>query len=66
MKYKTLKNMERATQMIMKKGYDRETANNLAYKSFENARANDYYHHVEYFIDKILTKEEYEKEYGGK
>lgn len=63
MKYKTLKNIEKATRMIADKGYDWETANDLAIKSFENVKANNFYHPVEYFIDKILTKEEYEKEY---
>ena len=63
MKYKTLKNVEKATRMIANKGYDWETANDLAIKSFENVKANNFYHHVEYFIDKILSKTEYEKAY---
>lgn len=63
MKYKTLKNMEKATQMIADKGYDWETANDLAIKLFEDVKANNYYHSVEYFIDKIMSKAEYEKEY---
>ena len=63
MKYKTLNNMEKATRMIMDKGYDLKTANDLAIKSFENVRANNFYHSVEYFIDKILSKSEYEKTY---
>lgn len=60
MKYKTLKNMEKATQMIAAKGYDWETANDLAIKSFENVEANNFYHPVEYFIDKISSRAEYE------
>ena len=64
MKYKTLKNMEKATQMIADKGYDWETANDLAIKSFENVKANNFYHSVEYFIDKILSKAEYERAYN--
>lgn len=64
MKYKTLKNMEKATRMIVDKGYDWETANDLAIKSFENVRVNNFYHSVEYFIDKILSKAEYEKAYA--
>lgn len=63
MKYKTLKNMEKATRMIYEKGYDWETANDLAIKSFENVKANNFCHPVEYFIDKILSKAEYEKTY---
>ena len=64
MKYKTLKNMEKATRMIANKGYDWETANDLAIKSFENVKANNFYYSVEYFIDKILSKAEYEKAYA--
>lgn len=64
MKYKTLKNMEKATRMIADKGYDWETANDLAIKSFDNVKANNFYHSVEYFIDKILNKTEYEKAYS--
>lgn len=44
--------------MIADKGYDWETANDLAIKSFENVKANNFYHSVEYFIDKILSKAE--------
>ena len=50
--------------MIADKGYDLETANNLAIKSFENVKENGFYHHAEYFIDKILTKKEYERTYN--
>ena len=64
MKYKTLKNMEKATRMIADKGYDWETANRLAIRSFEQAQANGFYQPVEFFIDKILTKEKFDREYG--
>ena len=40
MKYKTLNNMIKATRMIASKGYDLETANDLAIKTFENVKAN--------------------------
>lgn len=56
--------MEKATRMIVDKGYDWETANDLAIKSFDNVKANNFYHSVEYFIDKILNKAEYEKAYS--
>lgn len=64
MKYATLKNMERAMQMIMDKGYDKKEANHMALNAFALVQGHKFYHHVEYFIDKILSKAEYEKEYG--
>lgn len=64
MKYKTLKNMEKATQMIADKGYDWETSNELAIRSFKQVQANNFCQPVEFFIDKILTKEEFDREYG--
>ena len=64
MKYLTSKNMEKATRMIMDKGYDINEAEHMAMNSFALVRGHKFYHHVEYFIDKILTKEEYKKEYG--
>lgn len=63
MKYLTLKNMERATQMIMDKGYDREEANNMALNCF--AMVNQFSNSVEFYIGKILSKAEYEQECGG-
>ena len=60
MKYKTLNNMEKATQMIADKGYDWETANNMAINAFEQVQANNFYHHVEFYIDKILYKKDYD------
>lgn len=64
MKYLTLKNMEKAVLMIMDKGYDREEANNMAINAFALVQFHKFYHPVEYFIDKILIKTEYETEYG--
>lgn len=64
MKYKTLKNMEKATQMIVDKGYDWETANRLAINSFKAVQINNFCFPVDFYIDKILTKEEFDKEYG--
>lgn len=64
MKYITNKNIQKATRMIADKGYDWESANDLAIKSFENVKTNGFYHDAEYFIDKILTKEEYERTYN--
>lgn len=64
MKYKTPKNMEKATQMITDKGYDWKAANNMAINAFEQVQANNFYCTVEFYIDKILSKEDYDKEYG--
>lgn len=62
MKYLTLKNMEKATKMIMEKGYTREEANNMAINCF--AMVNQFSNSVEFYIGKILDKREYEKEYN--
>ena len=55
----TYKNMEKATKMIMEKGYDKEEANKLAMNCFANVKRKT--PSVEFFIEKILTKEEYER-----
>lgn len=54
MKYVTLRNMERATKMIADKGYDWETANDIAIKCFEKAKENGM--SVEWHISKITDK----------
>ena len=56
MKFKTKKNIERATKMIVDKGYDLETANNMAINAFEQVRVDNFYHHVEYYIDQIQIR----------
>lgn len=53
MKNRTHKNINRATEMIMKKGYDSFEAVNLAWESFRIARDNKFDHTVEYYIDQI-------------
>jgi uncharacterized protein (DUF2132 family) len=51
MKYVTLKNMERATQQIAKKGYDWNTANDIAINCFAMAKSVGM--SVEFFIQKV-------------
>jgi len=53
MKYKTLKNMERATQLISAKGYDWKSANDIAIQCFDNSRQNGM--PVEWFINNIVS-----------
>lgn len=53
MKNRTHKNINKAVQMIMKKGYDRCEAVNLAWESFIVARKNKFDHTVEYYINQI-------------
>lgn len=59
MRYKTYKNMEKATKMIMQKGYDKNTANEIAMKCFDNVKEN--YNKngmaVEWYIDKISASQ---------
>lgn len=60
MKYRTYKNMLKATQMIFDKGYDWETANMLAMNCFDAMEANRANGMgVEWYIEKILTAEQY-------
>lgn len=55
MKRKTLKNMEKATKMIAEKGYDWNTANQIAMQCFEQLEQLKNGMHVEWFIDKIAV-----------
>lgn len=48
----------------MDKGYDKDEANDMAINAFRMVQFHKFYHSVEYFIDKILSKAEYEREYG--
>lgn len=63
MKNKTLKNMEKAVIMIMAKGYDWIAANDIAIMCFDNCKANNNIFPVEWYIDKIISKEQYDHEY---
>lgn len=59
MQYKTLKNMENAVSLIMAKGYDQETANDIAIKCFDNHAACKNGMPVEWFIDKVAFASEF-------
>ena len=60
MKNFTLKNHERATKLIMKKGYNREEAENIAINAFAMYAAfKDYFYCVEDVIhEKVSDKAE--------
>lgn len=54
MQYKTVKNMERAIKLIMDKGFDRSTANDVAVKIFD--MINRHSPSAEHFISLIEPK----------
>lgn len=56
--------MEYAVDAIEAKGYDRETANDLAIKTIDNMKANPNGMDIDWFLEKILDKETYEEAYG--
>lgn len=58
MKYRTYKNVVKATQMIADKGYDWEEANHMAIKIFDNYISKDS-NSVEFYINKIMPKAEW-------
>lgn len=60
MKRKTYNNVVKATKMIQKKGYNVEEANDMAIRLFDE-HTNDM-NSIEFYIDKILDKEEWERE----
>jgi hypothetical protein len=64
MKYATKKNIDKAIDLIMAKGYDFYVAADLAEKVFENVKACRHQFSAEAFISAILTAEEYKKEYN--
>lgn len=63
MKRKTYNNVMRAIKMIQKKGYDFDESSKIALKIFDE-HANGAMP-IEWFIDKVITKEEFEIMYGG-
>lgn len=58
MQRKTYNNMVKATKTIVAKGYDWNTANELAIKCFENHATAKNGMSVEWFIDKIIPYEQ--------
>lgn len=63
MKRKTYYNVMRATKMLEAKGYTFAEASALAIKIFDEYDERSG-RPVEWFIDKVLTKNDYIKEYG--
>lgn len=55
MKYRTYKNMVKATKMIVAKGYDWDTANDIAIKCFDNMKNCKNGMTVEWYIEKIVN-----------
>ena len=53
MKRRTYNNMLKATRLIMAKGYDKETANELAMRCFDNAEQTKNGMPIEWWIEKI-------------
>lgn len=62
MKYKTLKKMEKAVKMIEGKGYDRETANEIAIKRLDMAETVQNGQSVEWWVSSVADRETWEKE----
>lgn len=60
MKRKTYNNVMKATKMIQKKGYDFEEANQMAIRLFDEHTKD--MNSIEFYIDKIISKEEWERE----
>lgn len=56
MRYRTVKNMERAVKLIMEKGFDHDTANDVAIKIFD--MVNRHSSPAEHFISLIVPKSE--------
>lgn len=61
MKRNTYNNVVKATKMIQKKGYSLEEANEMAIRLFDEHTRD--MNSIEFYIDKILDKEEWKKEY---
>lgn len=60
MKRKTYNNVMKAIKMIQKKGYDFEEANQMAIRLFDEHTKD--MNSIEFYIDKIISKEEWERE----
>lgn len=60
MKRKTYNNVMKATKMIQEKGYSFEEANQMAIRIFDEHTKE--MNSIEFYIDKIISKEEWERE----
>ena len=58
---KTYNNVVKVTKMIQKKGYSLEEANEMAIRLFDEH--TKHMNSIEFYIDKILDKEEWEREF---
>lgn len=65
MRYKTYKNVLKATQMIAAKGYDWNEANEMAIKIFDNYINKDS-NNAEFYINMIMTKQEAQERRGSR
>ena len=63
MKRRTYNNMVKAVNMLMAKGYDCGEANSIAIQCFDNAEQAKNGMPVEWWLDKIIPKAEYEAQY---
>ena len=61
MKRKTYNNVLKGVKMIMKKGYSKEEATDIVIKIFDQHENGEM--PIEFWIDKIITKEEFELSY---
>lgn len=59
MKRKTYNNVVKAIKAIEKKGYTSKEAGEIALKCFDNAESNPNGFSIEWYLDKIVTKEEW-------
>jgi hypothetical protein len=57
MKRRTYNNMLKATKLIAQKGYTWEESNEIAIQCFDNMEQSKNGMSLEWFIDKIATKE---------
>lgn len=60
MKRKTYNNVVKATKMIQKKGYSLEEANEMAIRLLDEHTKD--MNCIEFYIDKIISKDEWERE----
>lgn len=58
---RTYGNMLKATQMIMTKGYDKETANEIAMQCFDNKEQSKNGMPVEWWINMIANCNQYQQ-----
>jgi len=60
---RTYNNVLKASRIIRKKGYDKQTSFKLALQCFDNMEQNNNIFPVEHYIDKIIPYEQWKEEY---